>query len=47
MRDTGKHLTEIVGARGTGKTVLLRQYALEHDDAFYLSADTLDQGDDA
>jgi len=36
MRDTGKHFTGIVGARGTGKTVLLRQYALEHDDAFYL-----------
>ena len=47
MRDTGKHFTGIVGARGTGKTVLLRQYALEHDDAFYLSADTLDRDDDA
>ncbi len=46
-RDTGKHFTGIVGARGTGKTVLLRQHALEHDDAFYLSADTLDQDDDA
>ena len=47
MRDTGKHFTGMAGARGTGKTVLLRQYALEHDDAFYLSADTLDQDDDA
>jgi predicted AAA+ superfamily ATPase len=27
--------------------VLLRQYALEHEDAFYLSADTLDSDDDA
>ncbi|MBW1785965.1 MAG: ATP-binding protein [Deltaproteobacteria bacterium] len=47
MHDKGKHLTGIVGARGTGKTVLLRQYALEHEDAFYLSADTLDRDDDA
>jgi hypothetical protein len=47
MADKGRHFTGIVGARGTGKTVLLRQYALEHDDAFYLSADTIDRGDDA
>lgn len=46
MRDPARHFTGIVGARGTGKTVLLRQYALEHDDAFYLSADTLDRDDD-
>jgi predicted AAA+ superfamily ATPase len=43
----GKHFTGIVGARGTGKTVLLRQYALEHEDAFYLSADTLEPDEDA
>ena len=47
VRENGKHFVGIVGARGTGKTVLLRQYALENDDAFYLSADTLDQDDDA
>ena len=46
-REEGKHFTGIVGARGTGKTVLLRQYALEHKDAFYLSADTLEPNDDA
>jgi predicted AAA+ superfamily ATPase len=46
-RKEGRHFTGIVGARGTGKTVLLRQYALEHEDAFYLSADTLDSDDDA
>ena len=45
-RQEGRHFTGIVGARGTGKTVLLRQYALEHEDAFYLSADTLDSDDD-
>ena len=47
MRDEGRHFTGIVGARGTGKTVLLRQYALEHEDAIYLSADTLDPDEDA
>ena len=47
VHDKGRHLTGIVGARGTGKTVLLRQYALEHNDAFYLSADTLEREDDA
>jgi len=46
-RDRGRHFIGIVGARGTGKTVLFRQFALEHSDAFYLSADTLDRGDDA
>jgi predicted AAA+ superfamily ATPase len=45
-RDTGKHFIGIVGARGTGKTVLLRQYALEHNDAFYISADTFNTDDD-
>ncbi len=43
----GKHFTGIVGPRGAGKTVLLRQYALEHPDAFYLSADVLTTEDDA
>ncbi|MFP4088650.1 MAG: ATP-binding protein [Desulfobacteraceae bacterium] len=47
MRDRGRHFTGIVGARGIGKTVLLRQYAIENDQVFYLSADTLDRDDDA
>jgi predicted AAA+ superfamily ATPase len=42
----GRHFTGIVGPRGSGKTVLLRQYALEHADACYLSADTLEPDDD-
>jgi predicted AAA+ superfamily ATPase len=46
LGDKGKHFIGIVGARGTGKTVLLRQYALENNDAFYISADTLDHDDD-
>jgi len=45
-QDKGRHIVGLVGARGTGKTVLLRQAALEQDDAFYLSADTLEEGDD-
>ena len=45
-REIGRHFIGIVGARGTGKTVLLRQYALEHNDAIYLSADTFDRNDD-
>ena len=47
VRKEGRHFIGIVGARGTGKTVMLRQYALEHKDAFYLSADTLEPDDDA
>ena len=42
----GRRFTGIVGPRGAGKTILLRQVALAHEDAFYLSADTLDDGDD-
>ena len=35
-----------MGPRGAGKTVLLRQYALAHEDACYISADTLEPEDD-
>ena len=44
--DAGRHFTGIVGPRGAGKTVLLRQYALAHEDACYISADTLEPEDD-
>jgi hypothetical protein len=44
-RDRGRHIVGLVGARGIGKTVLLRQFAVDLEDAFYLSADTL--GSDA
>ncbi len=36
----------ISGLRGTGKTILLRQLALEMDKSFYASADTLPVGTD-
>lgn len=41
----GKAFTGIVGPRGVGKTVLLRQLALEAADSFYISADTLEDLD--
>ncbi len=44
--EKGKHFIGIVGPRGAGKTILLQQYALKHENAFYLSADTLEPGDD-
>lgn len=37
----GRHFTGVVGSRGVGKTVLLRQLLLELENAFYLSADSL------
>lgn len=41
----GKHFIGIVGPRGVGKTVMLKQLAVSEPDAFYLSADTLDELD--
>jgi predicted AAA+ superfamily ATPase len=35
--EAGRHLTGIVGPRGAGKTVLLKQIAASEQDAFYLS----------
>lgn len=40
----GRHFVGIVGPRGAGKTVLLKQIALSGENNFYLSVDTL--GDD-
>lgn len=45
-RQEGRHFTGIVGPRGVGKTVLLRQYALSHQDACYISADAIAPDDD-
>lgn len=36
----GRHFTGIVGPRGVGKTILLKQIALNYPDTFYLSLDT-------
>lgn len=40
--ETGRHSIGIAGPKGVGKTILLRQFAAENKDAFYISADTLD-----
>ncbi len=42
----GRHLVGIVGPRGAGKTVLLKQIASLDKDTFYLSVDTLPHGSD-
>ena len=41
-RDAGAHFTGIVGPRGAGKTIVLKQLAAAHEKSFYLSLDTLD-----
>ncbi|MCU0305860.1 MAG: AAA family ATPase [Thermoanaerobaculales bacterium] len=46
-QEEGRHIVGLVGARGVGKTVLLRQMAVDREDALYLSADTLERGDDS
>jgi len=45
-QEQGRHLTGIVGPRGAGKTVLLKQMAALDQEAFYLSVDTLEDGAD-
>ena len=41
----GRPFVALVGPRGTGKTVMLRQLRARTKDALYVSADTLDRGD--
>jgi predicted AAA+ superfamily ATPase len=43
--ERGKHFIGIVGPRGVGKTVLLKQLAISEVDSFYVSADTLEEFD--
>lgn len=38
----GRHFVGIVGPRGAGKTVILKQIAHQRETSFYLSADTLE-----
>ncbi len=37
----GRHFVGMVGPRGSGKTVLLKQVAAESDECFYVSVDTI------
>ena len=43
--ELGKHFIGIVGPRGVGKTVILKQLVVSEPDTFYLSADTVDESD--
>ena len=40
--ELGKHFIGIVGPRGVGKTVLLKQLATSQPDSFYVSVDTIE-----
>jgi predicted AAA+ superfamily ATPase len=44
-REEGRHFTAIVGPRGVGKTVILKQLAEELPRTFYVSADTVGEDD--
>ncbi|MCX5666706.1 MAG: AAA family ATPase [Candidatus Omnitrophica bacterium] len=41
-RDVGAHFIGIVGPRGAGKTIMLKQLALANDGSFYVSLDTME-----
>ncbi len=41
-RDVGAHFTGIVGPRGAGKTIVLKQLAAANEKSFYVSLDTMD-----
>ena len=41
-RDSGAHFIGIVGSRGAGKTIMLKQLSLANDGAFYVSLDTME-----
>lgn len=41
-REVGAHFIGIVGPRGAGKTIILKQLALANEGSFYLSLDTMD-----
>jgi uncharacterized protein len=43
--EQGRHLTGILGPRGAGKTVLLKQLALATADSLYVSVDTVGETD--
>jgi predicted AAA+ superfamily ATPase len=45
-QEGGKHFTGVVGPRGVGKTVLLKQMAANDPEAIYLSLDVLDRNED-
>jgi predicted AAA+ superfamily ATPase len=42
IRDAGAHFVGIVGPRGAGKTIILKQLALANERSFYVSLDALE-----
>ena len=42
VQNSGKHFTGIVGPRGVGKTILLKQMMQAFNQSFYLSCDTIE-----
>lgn len=45
VKSSGKHFTGIIGPRGAGKTVLLKQLLVEKESIFYISVDTVTSAD--
>jgi predicted AAA+ superfamily ATPase len=45
QQDAGRHFVGIVGPRGVGKTIILKQLAAATPNSFYLAADTLGDED--
>ncbi|MBW2660235.1 MAG: ATP-binding protein [Deltaproteobacteria bacterium] len=45
QKSSGKHFSGIIGPRGAGKTVLLKQLLIEQENAFYISVDTITSED--
>ncbi|MBU1086122.1 MAG: AAA family ATPase [Candidatus Omnitrophica bacterium] len=42
LHEAGAHFTGIVGPRGVGKTIMLKQLALANEKSFYISLDTIE-----
>ena len=45
QKSHGKHFTGIIGPRGAGKTVLLKQLLIDRKNTFYISVDTITSDD--
>ena len=41
-RDAGAHFIGIVGPRGAGKTIMLKQLAMANEGSFYVSLDAME-----
>ena len=43
--DKGKHFLGITGLRGTGKSIILKQFARLHSESIYISVDSIEEAD--